>query len=54
MNDENIVVVLNTLADKIRILEWDIKCKQKHIEELTDKLAAISPEEAKKLEAIPF
>lgn len=54
MNEDNIAIVLNALADKIRLLEWDIKCKQKHIEELTDKLAAVSPEEAKKVETIPF
>ena len=54
MNDENISIVLNALADKIRMQEWEIKSQQKRIEELTDKLAAVSPEDAKKVEVIPF
>lgn len=54
MNDENIAIVLNALADKIRMQEWEIRSQQKRIEELTDKLAAVSTEETKKIEVIPF
>lgn len=34
MNDENIAIVLNALADKIRMQEWEIKRQQERIEKL--------------------
>lgn len=48
MNDENIAIVLNALADKIRMQEWEIKRQQERIEKLTamippEKLAEITP-----------
>lgn len=35
MNDENIAIVLNALADKIRVLEWE----NKHLREQNEQLA---------------
>lgn len=49
MNDENISIVLNALADKIRMLEWDKKMLQERIE----KLLSMIPEE-KREEITPF
>lgn len=49
MNDENISIVINALADKIRMLEWDKKMLQERIE----KLLLMIPEE-KREEITPF
>jgi len=35
MNEENITIVLNALADKIRMLEWEKKCLEQRIAELS-------------------
>lgn len=49
MNDENMTIVINALADKIRMLEWDKKMLQERIE----KLLSMIPEE-KREEITPF
>lgn len=36
MNDENIAIVLNVLADKIRMLEWEKKCIQERYDALVN------------------
>ena len=48
MTNENITIVLNALADKIRMLEWDKKILQERNEALmkmipADKLDEITP-----------
>ena len=48
MNEDNITIVLNALADKIRMLEWDKKILQERNEALmkmipADKLDEITP-----------
>lgn len=35
MNEENITIVLNALADKIRMQEWEIKRLMEHNDRLT-------------------
>lgn len=49
MNDENISIVINALADKIRMLEWDKKMLQERIE----KLLSMIPDD-KREEITPF
>ena len=49
MNDENMSVVVNALADKIRMLEWDKKMLQERIE----KLLSMIPDD-KRDEITPF
>lgn len=35
MNEDNITIVLNALADKIRMLTWENECLRKRNDELT-------------------
>ena len=49
MNDENIAIVLNAMADKIRMLEWEKKCLQ----ERNEKLLSLIPDD-KRDEITPF
>ena len=39
MNDENITIVLNALADKIRMLEWENETLRKRNNEIAQECA---------------
>ncbi len=49
MNDENIAIVLNALADKIRMLEWEKKCLQERYDALVNEAPTVRQEEIKLL-----
>ena len=49
MNEENITIVLNALADKIRMLEWEKKCLQERIDALVNEVPTVRQEEIKLL-----
>lgn len=47
MNEDNITIVLNALADKIRMLEWEKKCIQERYDALVN---GMPPEKKNEIE----